>query len=61
MMSSILDDASQPTLHSCLKGNTRLQRGADALNIHLYGVLADEAEEMECRDAAMACWLEDSN
>lgn len=60
-MSSILDDASQPTLHSCLKGNTRLQRGADALNIHLYGVLADEAEEMECRDAAMACWLEDSN
>jgi len=61
MMYSISDDASQPALHSCLKGNTRLQREADALNIHLYGALADEAEEMEFRDAAMACWLEDSN
>lgn len=40
---------------------SRLKRGAGALNIHLYGALADEAEEMECRDAAMACWLEDSN
>jgi hypothetical protein len=44
-----------------LKGNTGLQREADALNIHLYGVLADEAEETEFRDAAMACWLEDLN
>jgi hypothetical protein len=44
-----------------LKGNTRLQREADVLNIHLYGALADGAEEMEFRDAAMACWLEDSN
>jgi len=52
-MSSILDDASQPTLHSCSKGNTRLQREADALNMHFYGALADEAEEMEFREAAM--------
>jgi hypothetical protein len=44
-----------------LKGNTRLQREAHALNINLYGALADGAEEMEFRDAAMACWLEDSN
>jgi hypothetical protein len=53
MMSSILDDASQPKLHSCSKGNTRLQREADALNMHCYGAQADEAEEMEFREAAM--------
>jgi hypothetical protein len=37
-----------------LKGDTKLQRGAGALNIHIYGAVAYEAEEMEFMDAAMA-------
>jgi hypothetical protein len=44
-----------------LKGNTRLQHEVDRINIHLYGALVGEAEEMEFRNAALVYWLEAAN